>query len=555
VDIKDKQRWALNHRVSGCPSGQRNADEHECLHAVEEAVIGDYIVAEFKVLTPSESGALSFLPGCSYSNETRRAVFNRNRAGSSFGNVRQNYRHVCTNDEADMKLVAGHSKPHKKKEKSVKICPKPATWCVHVGATNEPQHCDDVPGHFCYDIYGKSGFKPCDDKITPTWGHFECMGADAPGEPKKWEPPAKWKEREAAAAANDAARETEADKRSTEIADRDAGIASPGAAAADVAPGSDGGSCASAGCNDVPSARGPEAKEPNRKKEGHERKYVEPEWSLDALTDVFKNGKPSNFLQHAGLLIHGFDGTETSDERWQPCNVGWCQKAKSWWSTSLINRQHPTAFAANGIVLSPSAKRTKVLCSHYCDFGSLLDGCNASASDGFEGRGVPYPPEHLKYMLERSIFEESQKGAYNEVLVDMRWYADNLPQSVAGFFFTCKSEAWAEVQATQAYVSFLDHYNLTEESIPLIKLRSNMTAGGVMEDVSGSARRFLEKDRYSKARAKWYANHQHLEHHPEELPDYLREQAAQRGEHVRLDMETGGEDYSGGWVRGHSHPW
>ena len=206
-------------------------------------------------------------------------------------------------------------------------------------------------------------------------------------------------------------------------------------------------------------------------------------------------------------------------------------------------------------MLSPSAKRTKVLCSHYCDFGSLLDGCNASASDGFEGRGVPYPPEHLKDMLERSMFEEGQKSAYNEVLVDMRWYADNLPQSVAGFFFTGKSEAWAEVQATQAYVSFLDHYNLTEDSVPLIKFRSNMSAGGVMVDVSRSARRFLEKNRYAEARAKWYANHQHLEHHPEELPDYLREQAAQRGEHVRLDMETGGEDYSGGWVRGHSHPW
>ena len=61
----------------------------------------------------------------------------------------------------------------------VAICAKPATWCVHAGATNEPQHCDDVPGHFCHDIYGESGFKPCDDKIKPTWGHFECVGADS----------------------------------------------------------------------------------------------------------------------------------------------------------------------------------------------------------------------------------------------------------------------------------------------------------------------------------------------------------------------------------------
>jgi hypothetical protein len=68
-------------------------------------------------------------------------------------------------------------------------------------------------------------------------------------------------------------------------------------------------------------------------------------------------------------------------------------------------------------VLNPSKTRTKVLCSHYCDFGSLLDGCNSSASDGFEGRGVPYPAEHLKEMLERSMFDEGQKKAYNEVRI------------------------------------------------------------------------------------------------------------------------------------------
>ena len=116
------------------------------------------------------------------------------------------------------------------------------------------------------------------------------------------------------------------------------------------------------------------------------------------------------------------------------------------------------------------------------------------------------------------------------------------------------SQAWAEVQATQAYVSFLDHYNLTEDSVPLIKFRANMSGGGVMVDVSASARALLQKNRYSEARAKWYANHQHLERHPEEVPGYLREQAAKRGEHVRLDMETGGKGYSGGWARGHSHP-
>jgi hypothetical protein len=277
------------------------------------------------------------------------------------------------------------------------------------------------------------------------------------------------------------------------------------------------------------------------------RKYVKPEFSVEDLTNVFKEGRPSNYLQHAGLLVHGFDGTETSAERWKPCSVGWCQKATQWWSTSLINRPHPTTFAANGILLSPSAKRTKVLCSHYCDFGSLLDGCKSSAPDGFEGRGEPYPAEHLKEMLERSMFEKGQMGAYNEVLIDMKFYMDNLPHSVAGFFFQGKSEEWAQVQAMHAYVTFLDAYNLTEDSVPLLKFRSDMRSGGIMEDVSHDARLFLEKDAYAKSSAKWHSNHPHLAAHPEDLPNYLREQAAMRREHTRLEMETGGDE--------HTHPW
>ena len=239
--------------------------------------------------------------------------------------------------------------------------------------------------------------------------------------------------------------------------------------------------------------------------------------------------------------------------------------------------------------------------------------CRSSAPDGFEGRGEPYPAEHLKEMLERSMFEKGQMGAYNEVLIDMKFYMDNLPHSVAGFFFQGKSEEWAQVQAMHAYVTFLDAYNLTEDSVPLLKFRSDMRSGGIMEDVShdarpassesaafvapqlaapaawrlaspgswlrhgardtswgkesmariagrearprscrfhgfrNQARLFLEKDAYAKSSAKWHSNHPHLAAHPEDLPNYLREQAAMRREHTRLEMETGGDE--------HTHPW
>ena len=100
----EEKRWTLNHRASGCPAGRRNADAHECLHAIEEAVVGIYVIAGFKVLREAanaEEGAwsLSIPSGCSYSNVTQRAIFKHSHSGSSFQNVKDNYRHVCSNDE------------------------------------------------------------------------------------------------------------------------------------------------------------------------------------------------------------------------------------------------------------------------------------------------------------------------------------------------------------------------------------------------------------------------------------------------------------------------
>lgn len=111
VDNIDDQRWTLlsDRRTDGCPYGRRNADAHECLHAIEEAVVGIYVVAGFKVLTnfdhAKEDGwSASIPPGCSYSNVTQRAIFNHNQTGGSFRSVnnanKDNYRHVCTNDKS-----------------------------------------------------------------------------------------------------------------------------------------------------------------------------------------------------------------------------------------------------------------------------------------------------------------------------------------------------------------------------------------------------------------------------------------------------------------------
>ena len=108
----DKQRWTLNHRASGCPSGRRNADADECLYAIEEAVVGTYVVNGFSVLRKvddaKEGGWSSGIPsGCSYSNVTQRAIFKHSQNSSNFQSVKDNYRHVCTNDDRAAGDTAG----------------------------------------------------------------------------------------------------------------------------------------------------------------------------------------------------------------------------------------------------------------------------------------------------------------------------------------------------------------------------------------------------------------------------------------------------------------
>ena len=272
--------------------------------------------------------------------------------------------------------------------------------------------------------------------------------------------------------------------------------------------------------------------EPSLKPAAKDR-YVKPEWSSEDLAGIFQRGEPSNDLRQAGLLVHGFDGTELDDtHRWMPCDEGFCRQATKWWSTSLINHAHPATWGSNGLVLSPG--RTKVLCSHYCDFGSLNAGCQTSAPDGFNNTGKPYPPAYLKDMLQRSMYEKGAMGAYNEVLIDMPEFLANLPHSVAAFYYKAGADGFKQVEAAHAYVSFLDAYNLTEDSIPLLMFHN--TSGGKMEgrhaitDVSGGAR--LHAARYAAMHEKWRKNHPYLDAHPELRPAYVREQAAQRGEYL-----------------------
>lgn len=89
--------WALSVAAPGvrtCPDGQRNADEHECLAALQEAV-GAAKVVGLKVVNDGEATGVPH--GCSYSRKSSNALFNSNIAGPTRDAF---YPLVCTTREA-----------------------------------------------------------------------------------------------------------------------------------------------------------------------------------------------------------------------------------------------------------------------------------------------------------------------------------------------------------------------------------------------------------------------------------------------------------------------
>ena len=210
--------------------------------------------------------------------------------------------------------------------------------------------------------------------------------------------------------------------------------------------------------------------------------------SLQKLSDLYVSGAPSNNLTKVGLIFHGFDGTEKgwpTEEMWHPCTEGWCQGATDHWSASVVSHQHKAVFSDAGILYAPDLNT--VMCSGIFDFGSLDAGCSTPVSDG-----ILYPEDKLKDMLERSFSEPALEFAYNEVLIDTQQFVKNLPGSVGAFVFgmTGKGTQEDQMQATAAYVNFLDTYKLTEADVPLLQLHH--TGPQALTDESAGARKYVE---------------------------------------------------------------
>jgi hypothetical protein len=265
--------------------------------------------------------------------------------------------------------------------------------------------------------------------------------------------------------------------------------------------------------------------------------YKMTRWSnADVLNHLFKQGKPSNDLESAGLMVHCFDDTEGFEQPWTPCNSGFCRKSSQWWSGSIINQKLRSVFGDSGLIMTPS--KVELLCSYDADSGTLYNGC---AGKGPEFHG----PQDTEGMLLQHVGRGG--GGYNEVVINSKRFVEELPKSVAGIVFGLKSgsggKTFEKIRAVRTYVMMLDRYNLSESAFPLLRANYDVTDfsgktnvhGPAFVDESSKAREFLKKHPYIPALDKWNRQHPYLRGHPELTHEWMRKQ--NELEQAMLDRE------------------
>ena len=85
------------------------------------------------------------------------------------------------------------------------------------------------------------------------------------------------------------------------------------------------------------------------------------EQRIYTLNKRFADGKPSNSLQEAGVLVRQFDTLDDFDRPWMPCGEhSWCHKFSDRWATSIVNNDARHMYyddlGTGGPVLAPTAE-------------------------------------------------------------------------------------------------------------------------------------------------------------------------------------------------------
>ena len=229
---------------------------------------------------------------------------------------------------------------------------------------------------------------------------------------------------------------------------------------------------------------------------------------VEALNARFRNGKPSNDLSAAGVLMRNFEGMAGRHSfAWEPCAADeFCARAGDRLASSIINAAMPHlySFDAGGVVIEP--QRARLLCSFHGDGndfgrfckpptewlkmaagvepdGSCVPGCT-SRFGWCDDKWQPCPlceqvpcawrSSGLAGMMEahaaklenwRAHGQTCVKGGHygrskchNELVLDADAWVNHMPQTFEAFFFQAASHPESVSQARSQHAAFVSRY-------------------------------------------------------------------------------------------------
>lgn len=176
----------------------------------------------------------------------------------------------------------------------------------------------------------------------------------------------------------------------------------------------------------------------------------------------WRNGKPSNAVTEAGVLVRQLDELNRKGfVEWVPCpEEMWCGKFGSIWPSSIINRNFNKALYMGtpgarreepqvGFVLAPPP--TNVIHCIFPSDGNSMGGIEHESKGHAKGNYAcgeqcvgsetmtktsrcSFPPEKLRAALEANAVVDN-RFTYTEVIVDAKHMKSLLPYSLLGVFY------------------------------------------------------------------------------------------------------------------------
>lgn len=204
-----------------------------------------------------------------------------------------------------------------------------------------------------------------------------------------------------------------------------------------------------------------------------------------SLTDFnarFRNGKPSNNLEEAGVLVHVIHDAGSDEWKpWLPCPETWCHPPRKFFSCSVINAnlqahgaKEITTFGMNhplGFIVSP--KVNHLSCSYPVDGGSYDQTCTKPGQNEKNCvpgcRKISFPPTELEKMLD--VHAKIYTSSYNEVVLTVDQWVASLPDTIEAVFFSPRCGA-CRTEAEHVHKEFLQRFSLSSCDVPLLSFDS-----------------------------------------------------------------------------------